>query len=185
MIVITGASATGKTETARVIKTLYGIKKVVTHTTRPMRGGEQPDVDYHYVTKEKFLQMKKENKFVETMEYCHNYYGTSKAEIAPDKIVIVETSGAKVFLGLNNKSIVVFKLLASRKLRRSRMLERGDTLENINSRLDNDITYFDDSNFNDPRIIDIDTDDLTLEEVARKIYSTYSKMMNELNENKD
>jgi guanylate kinase len=175
MIVITGASATGKTETARVIKTLYGIQKVVTHTTRPMRLGEIADVDYHYVTKEEFLKLKADNKFVETTEYNGNYYGTSKAEVAPNKIVIVETSGAKVFLNLNDPSIVVFRLLASRKLRHSRMLERGDSLVAIQSRLTNDVTCFDDSALKNPRIIDIQTASMTIEEVARTIYEKYQK----------
>ncbi|MFA6796142.1 MAG: hypothetical protein WCR63_01000 [Bacilli bacterium] len=184
MIVITGASATGKTETARVLKTLYGIQKVVTHTTRPMRIGEIADVDYHYVTKEEFLKLKSEGKFVETTEYNNNFYGTSKAEIAPNKIVIVETSGARVFLGLNDPSIVVFRLLASRKLRHSRMLERGDSLESIKSRLENDVTCFDDSALKDPRIINIQTANLTIEEVARKIYNTYTKIIDNLSQKK-
>lgn len=180
MIVITGASATGKTETARVIKTLYGIQKVVTHTTRPMRLGEVQDVDYHYVSKEEFLKLKEKGYFVETTEYNNNYYGTSKAEIAPNKILIVETSGAKVFLGLNDPSIVVFRLLASKKLRHSRMLERGDSLESIKSRLANDVTCFDDSALKDPRIINIQTARMTIEEVARKIFDIYKQKTDEL-----
>jgi len=180
MIVITGASATGKTETARVIKTLYGIQKVVTHTTRPMRLGEIADIDYHYVTKEEFLKLKAEDKFVETTEYNDNYYGTSKAEVAPNKIVIVETSGAKVFLKLNDPTIVVFRLLASRKLRHSRMLERGDSLLAIKSRLNNDVTCFDDSALKDDRIIDIQTARMTIEEVARTIYERYKKEIENL-----
>ena len=97
MIVITGASATGKTETARVLSTLFNIKKVVTHTTRPMRKGETDGVDYHFVSKEEFLKLKDEDYFVETTTYNNNYYGTSKKEISDDKVLIVETSGAKIF----------------------------------------------------------------------------------------
>ena len=45
MIVITGPSASGKTATCYYLQENYGIKKVITHTTRPMRAGEKNDVD--------------------------------------------------------------------------------------------------------------------------------------------
>lgn len=173
MIVITGASATGKTETAKVLHTLYGINKVVTHTTRKMRVGEVNDLDYHFVTKEEFLKLKDEDFFVETTEYNGNYYGTSKPEIADNKVLIVETKGAKTFLALNDPHIVVFRLLASKDMRFSRMLERGDDLESINKRLENDVTWFADNNFEDPRIISINTEYLTLAQVAKEMVKLY------------
>ncbi|MBS7384058.1 MAG: guanylate kinase, partial [Bacilli bacterium] len=52
MIVITGPSASGKTATCLYLQEHFGIRKVVTHTTRAMRVGEKNDVDYHFVTKE-------------------------------------------------------------------------------------------------------------------------------------
>lgn len=185
MIVITGASASGKTETARVLKTLFGISKVVTHTTRPIRFGERDGVDYHFVTRERFLELRSQDFFVETTEYNGNFYGTSKSEIADNKVLIVETSGARVFLGLNNAKIVVFRLLASKKKRYSRMLERGDSLESIQQRLDQDVTWFADSQFNDSHIINIDTEDLTLEQVANRIYMDYQERLFELKQAAD
>ncbi len=184
MIVITGASASGKTETARVLNTLYGIKKVVTHTTRDMRKGEVNDVDYHFVSKEKFLELKEEDFFVETTTYNGNYYGTSKKEIEDNKVLIVETSGAKVFLSLNDPRIVLFRLIASKDMRYSRMLERGDNLESIKQRLDKDVTWFADANFNDDRIINIDTESLTLREVADRIVELYHAKLTELDSKK-
>ena len=180
MIVITGASATGKTETARVLSTLFNIKKVVTHTTRPMRKGETDGVDYHFVSKEEFLRLKNEDYFVETTTYNNNYYGTSKKEISDDKVLIVETSGAKVFLSLNDPHIIVFRLLASKDMRYSRMLERGDSLESIKQRLEKDVTWFADNNFIDERIITIDTENLTLSQVAEKIHSRYIEELSKI-----
>ena len=54
MIVLTGASASGKTEVAKLLFIKYDIKKVITHTTRPIRLGEKRGVDYHFVDVEKF-----------------------------------------------------------------------------------------------------------------------------------
>jgi guanylate kinase len=180
MIVITGASASGKTETAKALRTLYGIHKVVTHTTRPMRPGEQDGVDYHFVTKDEFLELKKMNFFVETTEYNGNFYGTSKPEVADDKVLIVETSGARVFLSLNNPHIVFFRLLASNELRAQRMAQRGDSEASIKARLANDVTRFADDNFHDPRIININTEKMSIEEVAAEVYNTYQKTLSSL-----
>ena len=74
MILLVGASASGKTEIAKYLQAHYGIKKVITHTTRPMRSGERQDVDYHFVSKEQFDQLKKEDSFVETTHYNGNEY---------------------------------------------------------------------------------------------------------------
>ena len=178
MIIITGASATGKSETAKVLRTLYGINKVVTHTTRKMRQGETNDIDYHFVTKEEFERLLKEDFFVEHAEYNGNYYGTSRPEIADNKVLIVETSGAKTFLALNDPHIVVFRLLASKDMRYSRMLERGDDLASINKRLENDVTWFADNQFEDPRIITINTEYLTLAQVAEEMYKLYNTIIN-------
>ncbi len=177
MIVLTGASASGKTETAKELKTLFGIRKVVTHTTREKRIGEKDGVDYHFVTKEKFLELKKQDYFVETTEYNGNFYGTSKPEIQEDKVLIVETSGARVFLGLNDPEIIIFRLIASKENRAMRMANRGDSSKSIEERLTNDVTRFADNNFKDSRIIDINTDNMPVEEVASLVYKTYKSKL--------
>ena len=52
MIILTGPSASGKTEIAKILFQKYGIKKVVSHTTRPLRRTEIPHIDYHCVSDE-------------------------------------------------------------------------------------------------------------------------------------
>ena len=65
MILLVGASASGKTEIAKYLRTRYGMVKAITHTTRAMRVGERQDVDYHFVSKDEFLRLKGEAAFVE------------------------------------------------------------------------------------------------------------------------
>ena len=103
-----GASASGKTEVAKMLGKLFSIKKVVTHTTREMRVNEVNGRDYHFVTKEEFLRLKAEDYFVETVEYNDNFYGTSKAEIAMNKVLIIEPIVLKSIRALNSEHIVVF-----------------------------------------------------------------------------
>lgn len=182
MIVLTGASASGKTETAKELHTLYGIRKVVTHTTRQMRPGETDGVDYHFVTTEKFLELKQKDFFVETTEYNGHFYGTSKPEIADNKVLIVETSGARVYLSFGDPRIILFRLIASNATRALRMAQRGDSADDIQRRLANDVTRFADEQFKDERIIDIDTENLSIEEVAEKIYKIYKERLAEIAE---
>lgn len=59
MIILVGASASGKTEVAKMLGKLFQMRKVITHTTRPMRENEKDGVDYYFVTREEFLNLKK------------------------------------------------------------------------------------------------------------------------------
>ena len=121
MILLTGPSASGKTEIAKELFKLFGIKKVVTHTTRDMRVGEVQDVDYHFVSKEEFLKLKDEDAFVETTFYNNNYYGTSKKELGNDKVIVVDPKGKDSFLKLNNPNNIFFYIEANAELRKARL----------------------------------------------------------------
>ena len=73
MIILVGASASGKTEVAKVLAKTFQMRKVITHTTRPMRENEIDGVDYYFVSREEFISLKKHNFFVETTEYNDNF----------------------------------------------------------------------------------------------------------------
>ena len=73
MIVLAGASASGKTEVAKMLAAKYGIVKAITTTTRDMRVGEANGRDYFFVSKERFLEMIKEGRFVEHTTYNDNH----------------------------------------------------------------------------------------------------------------
>ena len=51
MIVLAGASASGKTEVAKLLAKKYGIVKIITTTTREKRVGEVDKRDYFFVSK--------------------------------------------------------------------------------------------------------------------------------------
>ena len=85
MIILAGPSASGKTATCLYLQEHYGIKKVVTHTTRSKREGEEEGVDYHFVDDDTFNNMVKNDEFIEHIHYNGNQYGTSKKEVKLDK----------------------------------------------------------------------------------------------------
>ena len=102
MIVLIGASASGKTEVAKTLIAKKGFSKIVTYTTREIRPSEVNGVDYHFVTKEKFLELKNDNFFLETTTYNNNFYGTPKDVVFEkinngiDVVLEIEVNGAKM-----------------------------------------------------------------------------------------
>ena len=172
MIVLVGPSASGKTEAAKLLYSIYGIKKVITHTTRPMRIGEKDDVDYHFVSKEEFLKLKEKNYFIETTLYNGNYYGTSKSEVSDNKVLIVDPNGVKSILSLNDPRIIIFRLNADSTTRFNRMIIRGDSIENIEQRISKDKDVFSEDALSF-KSINIDTEKKTLLEISKFIYETY------------
>ncbi|MCF0117711.1 MAG: guanylate kinase [Bacilli bacterium] len=174
MIILVGASASGKTEVAKILASKYNIKKIITHTTRNMREGEQNDVDYHFVSKDQFEELLKQDYFVEHTLYNGNYYGTSKKEVQDDKCLIVDTNGLKAFKALNDNHIVVFKLIAEEKTRFDRMIGRGDSKENAETRIINDRIKFSDEEIGKVDYT-INTEALGIEGVADLVSKTYKE----------
>ncbi len=180
MIVLTGPSASGKTAACLYLQEHYNIKKVVTHTTRALRAGEQDGVDYHFVSMDEFLKLKEEDAFIETVLYNGNYYGTSKAEVKLDKCMAVELEGAKTYRSLNDPMIVLFYMKVDESIRLDRMHERGDAEEKIQSRIKNDREVFKlDDNMKKMIDVIVDTEHHDVKSVSDFIYDKYVKILKE------
>ena len=172
MILLIGASASGKTEVAKVLLSKFGMKKAITHTSRPIRRSEVDRVDYHFVTKETFQRLWDEGKLIENTLYNGNYYGCSKAEIAKDKVVILDPNGLKKFQSLNDPSLITFLLTAEEETRRERMGIRGDAKEAIEKRIVNDRVAFSKEAIGHTDY-EIATEGKSIEEIANLVYTTY------------
>jgi len=172
MIILVGASASGKTEIAKILAKKYGIAKAITHTTRQMREGERDGIDYFFVTKDAFRDLMARSSFVETTTYNDNYYGCSKSQVSDDKAVIVDPNGLHAFLDLRDPRVISFHVKASEDTRYRRMIERGDSIANAQKRLINDKVDFSRANVGRTHFT-IENEDSTLEEVADDIYEKY------------
>ena len=179
MIILVGASASGKTEVAKYLASHFGIKKAITHTSREARDGEKNGVDYFFVPEPIFLQMKSRYSFVETTYYNGHYYGCSKDQVEDDRCVVVDPHGLEAFKALQNKRVVSFLLRADAETRRARMESRGDKPEAIASRLENDESAFSPKNVHEADFI-IDTDDRPIEVIAKQIYALYQAELKKL-----
>lgn len=178
MIILIGPSASGKTVTCHYLEENFGIKKVVTHTTRLKRVGEVDGVDYHFVTKEEFDKMKERDEFIETVSYNGNNYGTSKKEVKNDKCMTVELAGARTYASFKDPNIVLFYMNLDEQTCRERMLSRGDPIEKVEERIRNDKDSFHLTD-DDKKMIDVyvDTKNHDLASVARFIFDKYVQIL--------
>ena len=174
MIILCGASASGKTVTALELQNRYKIQKAITTTTRQMRDGEHDGVEYFFISKDEFERRLKDGKFVESSLYNGNYYGCGIDQVADDRVVVLDPNGLHHFRKLKDKNVVTFLLVCDASTRKDRMKLRGDKPENIESRLENDVISFAKEKIGEVDYI-INTDNKSIEETAKEIYDCYKK----------
>lgn len=177
MIVFVGASASGKTELARILCNKYNYKKCITTTTRPMRLNEKQDSDYHFLDKVTFEKMIRADLFVEVTEYQGNYYGIQKQDVSTDGVVIVDPNGANSLIKVFDNKIFVVFVDSPQELRKKRMLMRGDALESVENRILKDEEIFRKENL--LRVnLHLKNENNSLEELALVVHEAYQKFLN-------
>ncbi|MEX1196501.1 MAG: guanylate kinase [Pseudohongiellaceae bacterium] len=114
----------------------------ISHTTRAQRPGEQDGVNYHFVDRETFLDMRDRGEFLESAEVFGNLYGTSQPwvekQLAQGRDVILEIDwqGAAQVRRLVNPTKSIFILPPSLETLEQRLSERGqDDSETIARRM--------------------------------------------------
>lgn len=96
IIVLMGASSSGKSTIENELANKYGYEKIVSHTTRKQRIGEVNGKDYHFIDNETFNEVLERGLFAEYEEYSQNrFYGTLKSDYAStkDKVVVLTPNG--------------------------------------------------------------------------------------------
>lgn len=135
IIVLLGKSASGKDTCLNYLKQ-FGIKPIVSWTTRPKREKETDGVDYFYTTKEIFLDMLKKNMLIDYRKYntlFDNkpetwYYGIADEILYEEQLqcVCVDIVG---YYNLRKyykpDELLVFYINASDKAREERAKKRG------------------------------------------------------------
>lgn len=132
-----GPPASGKTSILKELKQ-FGIPEMVSHTTRKPKTGEIHGVHYYFVAKEDFQK----NELIERVEYSGNLYGLSKAEVLdkvnkrPVSMVAVETHGLNQLRKLLADRLESIFIMADQDTVIARMLDRGDSPDLINRRIE-------------------------------------------------
>lgn len=138
IILIAGPSGAGKTTVSDYLDEKYGIPRVLTHTTRPMRAGEKQNVSYHFETDESFNQL----HFFEHVKYGSYQYGSSREALnlawkKHDLVsLIVDIKGVYSYINqLKDKVYFLYITTSTKEELRERLLKRGDDPEKIEERL--------------------------------------------------
>jgi guanylate kinase len=140
---ISAPSGAGKTSlVAALVKSNPEVCVSISHTTRPMRPGEQEGVNYHFIDRAIFERMLDEDAFLEHAQVFDNFYGTSQAWVMDtlaqgvDVILEIDWQGAAQVRRLLPETVSLFILPPSLACLRQRLTGRGtDAPEIIEKRL--------------------------------------------------
>lgn len=132
LFIISAPSGAGKTSlvNALIEKTAH-IKVSISYTTRQMRSGEVNGVNYHFVSRDEFINMIQQGDFIEHAEVFGNYYGTSQRwieaqlETGDDLILEIDWQGAQQVRHLMPGAVWIFILPPDRQTLAERLKKRG------------------------------------------------------------
>lgn len=147
MIVLIGKTCSGKTTIANELMK-SGFHKVVTTTSRGIRDSETQNIDYNFVSNDKFIEKIRNNEFVEWKNYNTVdgvwYYGTTYEDLQQANnrsVLIITPRGLKELLdkGYNITSIYIY---ANNDTIKKRLIDRGDSKNEAERRLLSDNEEF-------------------------------------------
>ena len=143
LYIVSAPSGAGKTSLVKALLDAQPQVRVsVSHTTRPMRSGEVDGVNYHFVSREEFLERHKQNEFLEHAEVFGNLYGTSQRWVEQtlhegyDLMLEIDWQGAQQVRRLMPQAKSIFILPPTQEALRQRLTNRGqDSDEVIDKRM--------------------------------------------------
>lgn len=143
LFIISAPSGAGKTSmVSALLNSNRQIALSISYTTRAPRPGETDGKEYHFVSRDRFLQMAQQGDFLESAEVYGNLYGTSQSWIEKqlasgrDILLEIDWQGAAQVRKLMPQAISIFILPPSLAALESRLNGRGqDSAEVIARRL--------------------------------------------------
>ena len=145
IIIISSPSGAGKTTICKfLIKKMKNLELSVSYTTRNKRSNEIDGQDYHFISKEQFIEFKRKKIFIETANIFNNYYASpysnikSTSKINKHILFDIDWQGARNLRNIFNKDKIVdfFILPPNIKELKKRLIKRGrDNRKEIKLRL--------------------------------------------------
>jgi guanylate kinase len=138
LYILSAPSGAGKTSLLKALRQQdEGLQVSISHTTRPMRPGEEDGRDYHFVSQDQFQQMIGAGAFVEHAEVFGNFYGTSESEVrarleaAQDTVLEIDWQGARQVRERFPEAVSIFILPPSPEALHDRLSARGQDSEAV------------------------------------------------------
>ncbi len=146
LFIVSSPSGAGKSSLIQALLEKHNQDKSlylsISHTTRPMRPGEENGVHYHFVSKDEFQKLIDRNAFYEWAQVFDKFYGTSKELVqealnkGQDVLLDIDWQGAQQLRKLEPSAKSIFILPPSLEELERRLNARGqDSQEVIKSRM--------------------------------------------------
>lgn len=145
IFVFTGPDGSGRKTVADMVGSTLGLPKVLSYTTRPKRASEVEGQDYHFISKDEFMQAKVDGEFIETDEINGNWYGIKEQDIADlfetnnFIYLVLNAHGARVLKKVYGEKVTRIFLFVSREI----IIERQKKLDADAAILDSHFIHYD------------------------------------------
>jgi guanylate kinase len=131
LIVLSGPSGSGKDAILTRMEELgYPLEYITTVTTRHQRANERNNVDYHFISTEKFREMTEHNELLEWANVYGNWYGVPKQPVrqalakGQDIIIKVDIQGAANIKETLPQAVLIFLMPPSMEELTTRLKQR-------------------------------------------------------------
>jgi guanylate kinase len=138
LYILSAPSGAGKTSLLKALREQDGELQIsISHTTRPMRPGEEDGVHYHFVDQASFLAKVDRGDFLEHAEVFGNYYGTDEASVrrqldaGQDTVLEIDWQGAQQVRKRFPDAVSIFILPPSPEALHERLSNRGQDSEEV------------------------------------------------------
>jgi guanylate kinase len=136
--IISAPSGSGKsTLVNELLKLVPELDFSISFTTRAPRGSEQSGKQYHFVSREEFEQMIRDDEFLEHACFDGNYYGTARrflhetGQKGHDLLLDIDVQGAQQMKQKVPEAISIFVLPPDRKTLEWRLRKRSEDKEEV------------------------------------------------------
>ncbi len=175
LVVFSGPSGVGKGTVRKKFFDKIGERLYysISMTTRNIREGEENGVDYHFVTKDRFLKEIENDNVLEYNEYVGNFYGTPKNIVFDkmnqgiDVVLEIEVNGAKMIKEKVPNCVSIFIAPPSYNALKDRLIGRNtESLDIIEKRLKKAKTEIEEASMYDYIVINDDADEAADEVIS-------------------
>ena len=132
LFIVSAPSGTGKTTLVEVlVSRLTDLELSRSYTSRSPRPSERDGVEYNFITRKRFEEMRKAGEFLEWADVFGQLYGTSAADTnqrldqGRDLLLVIDVQGADQVRRLAPGAICIFVLPPSREVLERRLRKRS------------------------------------------------------------
>lgn len=175
IILLVGASGSGKNTIQDIMIQKHGLKPLLSYTTRNKRYPEEQT--HTFITEKEYNHIKETEKIIAYTYYQNNHYFATEQQLEEADIYIIDIEGIKYLKEHSDLPYIVFYLDVSELERIHRMRHRGDSTQQIQERLKIDRKVFKNNN----NLYDYVIENIDCQETADTIYRLWEYEIYEYN----